>query len=790
MSVAGTRGRLLGSMIGRPWARRAYAPLVVPAVRLGPAPSRIGPAPYAAGVRLVHGTVARRRNDRESAERDAQWTGSGTRGADGDDRARVPSPDREKAASAGGAERPPSAQSAGEKPPEKNLFANYPPSLRSLALKARNFGAGKPLDDSPASIPGRISAARGTPTKEDLLRISRGFWTRMRIRFKWFTIRGFRKFNVDDLSAFFTLGGLGTAVLVIIGTTTFVSVIIAALRLLNLQEWIALQLAKHVSNMTGMSVVFQSAIVPKWKEGRIRFKDVVISRREKFVGREELHIDNPTLEHEGAVPGEVSAEPGNLPLALEDVPSFENGGNVAPPFNESEAETQQRANTNFSMFELHVDAIDVQLSLTRWLKGRGFIHAADVRGVRGIIDRRSVHWDPDKPYDPRAWRRKAKPNDFDLESFVIEDFLVTVYQPDGFRPFNFSIFNARFPQLRMQWLFYDLLNAESITGQLDGCLFSLHKPQSVWRTTTSIFDDNRDNAWQNWVCCTDCASTNAQSRLRVDGLNIDHVQKMAGLTGPLEWIYSGRFDLVADIKFPRPYTDDVDINTLITQVLDNLAGAFSSDQKRASRDEVPIPGQPELSTPAIRAPVAAVGPLAERARQEQEGLGAGAKRPSDGADAADSRMDLTMVREVAESTGVPLPSSVVIEVDIRFKDIKASMPIFTRELSYRTYAFARPVIAFMNANRTLIPVSCRIVMDLSEFDGSMDLAQTGLLPQVSEKIYEALANHVASQHANNQRVRNVSLWTLNITAQGLLRFMKTMRDEFVGNVPGMHTIPV
>ena len=94
--------------------------------------------------------------------------------------------------------------------------------------------------------------------------------------------------------------------------------------------------------------------------------------------------------------------------------------------------------------------------------------------------------------------------------------------------------------------------------------------------------------------------------------------------------------------------------------------------------------------------------------------------------------------------GAAIPSSVVIELEVRFKDIKASMPIFTRELSYSTYALARPIIAFMNANKTLIPVHCRIVMDLSEFDGSLDLAQTGLPPLVSDKIWEALANHVAS----------------------------------------------
>ena len=688
------------------------------------------------------------------------------------------------------------------RPPEtgKQLFQNYPRTLRDLAIKARRFAnsqLGTHVGESGAA-PMR-GAARGTPTKDDLLRISQGFWTRMRIRFKWFTIRGFRRFNVDDLSAFFTLGGLGTAILVIIGTTTFVSVIIVALHLLNLEEWIALRLARYLSAQTGMSIAFGSAIVPKWKEGRISFKDVVIVRRERPIDPKELH-DRHSWDSSGDGTHVRVAE-GQGPYGLEAMPSFENGEKVAPPFHPGEApELGERPQPNFSMFELHVDSIDVQLSLSRWLDGRGLIQAADVRGVRGIVDRRSVFWDPEKPYDPRAARRHPKANDLDLDSFVIEDLLVTVYQPGGFRAFNFSIFTARIPRLRTQWLFYDLLNADGITGQLDGCLFSLHKPQSVSHTTSTLFAPGRPGPYQNW------------SRLRIDGVNVDHVQKMAGLTGPLLWIYSGRFDLVADIKFPRAYDKDVDINSIITELLDNLSGALAVDQaRRRDADDSPIPGQPELSTPAIQAPVAAVGPLSERARQEQvESAEAQRERereeqmhrrrlrragrrvtpPAHAAEEAERRRDggetrvsPATVREMAESTGGRLPQSVVIELDLRFKDIKASMPIFTRELSYTTYAFARPIVAFMNANKTPIPVHCRIVMDLSEFDGSMDLAQTGLLPLVSVKIYEALANHVSSQQANTQRVRHVSLWTLNITAEGLLRFAKTMRDAFAGNLP-------
>ncbi|MBU0442982.1 hypothetical protein KN390_18560, partial [Acinetobacter baumannii] len=153
---------------------------------------------------------------------------------------------------------------------DRPLFQNYPRTLRELALRVRRI-TGPKGEDSKTHLPHR-------PTRDELLSMAHGFWTRMRIHFKWITIRGFRRFNIDDLSAFFTLGGLGTAIWVIVGTTTFVSVIFAALSLLNMQEWIALQLAKILSRQMGFTIVFGSAIVPKWKEGRISFKDVVITR--------------------------------------------------------------------------------------------------------------------------------------------------------------------------------------------------------------------------------------------------------------------------------------------------------------------------------------------------------------------------------------------------------------------------------------------------------------------------------------------------------------------------------
>lgn len=156
---------------------------------------------------------------------------------------------------------------------------------------------------------------------------------------------------------------------------------------------------------------------------------------------------------------------------------------------------------------------------------------------------------------------------------------------------------------------------------------------------------------------------------------------------------------------------------------------------------------------------------------------------TDSAEEANESVREALVDEVGEELAAetmavsPHAASVVIDLDVRFKDIKAAVPLFDSDLTYRTQTFVRPIVAFMNANQTLIPVHCRVVMDLTEFDGALDLAQTGLLPVISEKIYEALASHVSSQRANSQRVKNVSQWWLRLASDNLLQYAILIRDS-------------
>ncbi|KDQ21497.1 hypothetical protein BOTBODRAFT_168755 [Botryobasidium botryosum FD-172 SS1] len=566
------------------------------------------------------------------------------------------------------------------------------------------------------------------PTRDDLLKLTPNFWQRARIRFKWFTIKSFRKFNADDMSAFFSWFLVGQTLWILVGTTTFLSVVVALVNSLRMQEYVARAISDYITSEMGVMVVFESAIVPKWKDSRISFKNVYISRRAGSQGKVERLKDNS---HQVAARLDFSHNSHDHDLGEEEeAPARE------MPLNEGVA-----------TFDLNVDSIDVTFSLWRWLDGKGLIQDMEVKGVRGVFDRRTEYWDPNIHWDPAACRHQHLPGDFELDSLLLEDVLITVYQPGGFRPYTASIFRADMRCLRKQWLLYDFLSAEHFVGQFDNCLFSLHKPQSIGRT---MDQDMKDGQWTR------------MSRFRIDGVNIDHLQAMAGDEGPISWITSGKVDVVFDIKFPRDPSADFDINAIMSEIAAQISTAASSSTKIAAELGVDpeqlstarIPGQRELAKPALRP-------------------------PSD---------------EIADK---PKPLQVSIDIDLRFRDLKAAVPIFTSDLSYVNSALIRPIVAFINANRTLVPIHCRVVKDLSEFDGAWTLWQSelvfphitpfqhdhnlvpltpgGLSDATALQIYDALAYHVSNVNMN-RRIKTVGLWSLHMTSNAVLNTLRNMVD--------------
>ncbi|KAL7422833.1 Mitochondrial distribution and morphology protein 31, mitochondrial precursor [Cryptotrichosporon argae] len=659
------------------------------------------------------------------------------------------------------------------------------------------------------------------PTKEDLLAAAESWWQRFRIRLKWFTIRGWRRFNADDFSAFASWFVVGNTLWILVGTTTFVSAVFATLNSLSLQEYVARWISDYMTSETGVTVIFESAIVPRWSTGHISFRNVYVSRRPQSQSETSSsgavttdNKDDGGTKSEGE-PARRRAEPATPPSPV--------------PFLSSALEPDTHLHVapaaegdNYTMFDVNLDEVEVTLSFMRWLDGKGLIKDAKVKGVRGVIDRRSVWWDTTRHLDPSEFRHAIRPGDFELDSLLIEDLLVTVYQPGGQRPYNVSIFNAVIGPFRKRWLFYDLISAEGMTGQFDNCLFSLHMPQKLGKKEAS-----------------DAAKRMA--RFRIDGLAIEHAQYAAGHQGPMSWITSGKLDAVLDIQFPAHPDDELDLKAIIESIgrevatitgqADAAAAATEADADAETRTEPILASRSTADADRPDTEAAPVPAPAEHGHGHKHKLKHGsAKRAAsaanvesapalvpDAARLADQLSALESSRRVlpgqhrlarpplrapsgagagagagsgsGSSSGSGLGAGdgvrhgdddearrVVIDIDLRFRDLKAAVPVFPPDLSVASSALIRPIVAFINANRTLVPIHCQVAAPLRDFDGSWTLFETGLMSSISDQVYAALAHHVGSAAANSRRIRQVGVWGIQRGAEVLIDTLKMVVD--------------
>ena len=116
----------------------------------------------------------------------------------------------------------------------------------------------------------------------------------------------------------------------------------------------------------------------------------------------------------------------------------------------------------------------------------------------------------------------------------------------------------------------------------------------------------------------------------------------------MSWIKSGKVDAVLDIKFPHDTEEDV-----FDAILGEIADAITTVKTSLSLADR-IPGQRQLAKPPLTAPS-----NAEDHEQLQKG------------------------------------GNLIIDIDLRFRDLKAAVPIFTNDLTYVNNAAVRPIVAFM-----------------------------------------------------------------------------------------------
>ncbi|KAJ2986053.1 hypothetical protein NUW58_g5215 [Xylaria curta] len=550
------------------------------------------------------------------------------------------------------------------------------------------------------------------PTKEEFLAAANGFWERLKVRFKWISIRSMRPWNIDEWGAFVSWFLFGHLVWVLVGTTTFFSLVILSINTVVAQETLARWVGDYLTESAGLTVIFESAIVPRWKDGVISFRNVFVSRR----------------------PGQIksSVSKGSSSNAAA-VAAAERGSDKETPIVEDDG--------NYTQFDVTLNTVNVTLSFVKWWNGKGLLKDVEIKGVRGVVDRTSVQWSGEH-VDPLSYRHEHQPGDFEIDSFKMEDLLVTIHQPAGFRPFSVSIYSCELPQLRKQYLFYDFLSANHMSGSYDGSLFTIHPRQVHGLPAEQVRSADplgEPDAWKR------------HSRLRIDGLKIDHLNR--GVEGPFGWIYEGNVDIVADLRFP--HDDDDSITKVMSDFYDRLEEAVTSNRYLQILD----------------------GP--SRRREEVIVNESSPIQDADVLNVAELTNDTQPISRDNSVTSTPNPPSsdeeppryLVMDLRIHLNDVKATVPVFTSSLSYVNQALVRPIVAYINAKRTYIPIGCRIVKRASDFDGSWTIYDCGLMDDTSAEVYAAFARDVEDQQSRVRRLKKVGFWTLSLAIHALFMGM-------------------
>ena len=331
---------------------------------------------------------------------------------------------------------------------------------------------------------------------------------------QWYT-----KVNPDNVSAVISWVLMSHALWIALSTTTFVSGLLYLISSTKSgQNWISLKLSSYLSQSTGIAILFEQAkLKHNWTHGTIQCHNLYLSRRPQVSATATATATTTTTTTSSAeVPQDYDKDRNDIiqrvKWALNDnilvqLDHFDDG--------------------DYTQFDLVIDSCEVSLSFWKWLNGKGIIEDISFSGVRGIIDRTHLKpvLDQNSAVDVTLPKYKRRPGDFEIDKFKISDLLVIVYQPNRFRPFPVSIFHCQLPKLRKQWLLYDLINGDSISGTFDDSLFVLQR-----QLTSSHF--------------------------RIDKLNIDHLN--AGTVGPFGWITHGVVDIETNIKFSKMgvITDD------------------------------------------------------------------------------------------------------------------------------------------------------------------------------------------------------------------------------------------
>ncbi|KAJ1958525.1 Mitochondrial distribution and morphology protein 31, mitochondrial precursor [Dispira parvispora] len=619
-----------------------------------------------------------------------------------------------------------------------------------------------------------------TPTneaeKQALLEKTTGRLARARIHIRFLLMRSFRPWTVDDILGIFSWIFLSNTVFILVGTTTFVSIVLAIANGLSFEDYIAQWVGEYLMSVTGATFHFESSIVPSWSTGHITFRNVAVHLGPEYAERikrqSESHVQDAANEstmfrrfddhYYVDQPPEYKSRPAD---------TYPQG----PPGTSPTDAVLSKDDLNYTMYDLKIDQVDVTLSLWRWMDGKGLIKDCSVKGVRGVVDRTHVFWDPDEPYDPLAQRTNHRPGLFEMENVALEDMLLYVYYPDNFPPFPIAVFSASFPRLRQQWLLYDTIAADSVVGTYDNCLFSIRRARDRVLASNMALQSRDRQAKMTPDLAEGRPSPDTleepmvlgpgrRSHLRIDGVNVSHLN--AGAEGPFGWITDGQVDVDAVITFPvNP--GEVALKRLVYELADDLENAVSqtSTLPLVTGIQAFLPKQAHIPR------------LDERSDHKRVESSHSKETPSDSVTSAPKDLTPPLTVAYRTNTGDVGMSPLRFDMTLTFRNTRASVPLHNNELTYLNNALIRPIVAYVNANRTVTTIPCHFYMTTAQFDGAWTVYDSEFVYNASTEIGKGFVQLVYDERERNRRLKRVGLWSVQTVTRNLISLLQYARGK-------------
>ncbi|CAI8508739.1 unnamed protein product [Pichia kudriavzevii] len=346
-------------------------------------------------------------------------------------------------------------------------------------------------------------------------------------RLKYFLLRQNRPFNIDEVSAFFSWILMGNVLWILVGTTTFAGVLIYVVNWIGDGEIERMVLRKLITFDNNLKVdLSDKNFRVLWQDGKIKIRNLKVSNEKQGIPK------------------------------------------------------------HHSEYRLEISEVNLTLSLRQWLDGTGLIDGIEIDGLHGNMD--IVEGD-------QLILDNSFHDNYELSYLKIKHSQIRFNSEYFNKPLELVIFNCDLKKFRRKWMVYDFLNANSVFGSLGGSLFTLHKRQhrfahfqgmdthqhsddsnnvEIYKNQTVLKNNdynfnNNDNDDNNDNGNTSEDLWKKMTRIRIDMLDLSYLNND---NSKLNWINSGKAELIFDIMLPNEDDDDE-----IDKLKDDLNFEFSVD---------------------------------------------------------------------------------------------------------------------------------------------------------------------------------------------------------------------